>query len=83
MTRVRFMFYRLNQEAANREMEREYETSRSAQKHSDAEGLGFVIFILLIMDFLIPSWVFGPWFYVFNAFLILAIAVGVYDSLKP
>ena len=76
------LFYRLNQEAANREVEREYEASRSAQKYSDAEGLGFVIFILIIIDFVIPSWVFGPWFYVFNVFLILAIAVGIYDSFK-
>ncbi|MDG7016627.1 MAG: J domain-containing protein [Nitrososphaerota archaeon] len=76
------LFYRLNQEAANREVEREYEASRSAQKYNDAEGLGFVIFILIIIDFVIPLWVFGPWFYVFNAFLILAIAVGIYDSFK-
>ena len=76
------LFYRLNQEAANREVEREYEASRSAQRYNDAEALGFVIFILIIIDFVIPSWVFGPWFYVFNVFLILAIAVGIYDSLK-
>ena len=63
-------------------MEREYARSRSAQKYNDAEGLGFVIFILIIIDFVIPSWVFGPWFYVFNVFLILAIAVGIYDSFK-
>jgi hypothetical protein len=30
----------------------------------------------------IPSWVFGPWFYVFNAFLILAIAIGIYNQVK-
>ncbi len=76
------LFYRLNREAANREVEREYEASRSARKYSDAEGLGFVVFILIIIDFVIPSWVFGPWFYVFNVFLILAIAVGIYDSFK-
>jgi curved DNA-binding protein CbpA len=76
------LFYRLNQEAVNRELEREYEGSRSAQQYEDVEGLGFVIFILIIIDFVIPSWVFGPWFYVFNAFLILAITVGIYDSFK-
>ena len=73
------LFYRLNREAANRELEKEYESSRSAQQYSDAGGLAFMIFILLIIDFVIPTWVFGPWFYVFNAFIILAIAVGIYD----
>jgi len=52
------LFYRLNQAAANREPEREYESSRSAQQYGDAEGLGFVIFILLIIDFVIPSYFF-------------------------
>ncbi|MDG6977808.1 MAG: J domain-containing protein [Nitrososphaerota archaeon] len=76
------LFHRLNHEAANREIEREYERSRSAQQYEDAEGLGFLIFILVIIDFVIPSWVLGPWFYVFNAFLITAIAIGIYDSFK-
>ncbi len=76
------LFYRLNQAAANRELEREYEASRSAQQYDDAGGLAFMIFILLIIDFAIPTWVFGPWFYVFNAFIILGIAVGIYDQIK-
>lgn len=77
------LFFQLNQEAANREMEREYERSRSAQQYEDAEGLAFLIFGLIIIDFVTPHWVLGPWFYVFNAFLLLAIAVGVCDSFKP
>ena len=76
------LFYRLNQEAANREIEREYRSEESARQYSDMEGLGFVIFILVIIDFVIPSWVLGPWFYVLNAFLIPAIAVGIYDQFK-
>ncbi len=76
------LFYRLNQEAANHELEKEYEKSRSTQQYNDVEGPGFMIFILLIIDFVIPSWVFGPWFYVFNAFLIPGIAIGIYDSFK-
>ncbi len=76
------LFYRLNQAAANRELEREYEALRSAQRYDDAGGLGFMIFILLMIDFVIPTWVFGPWFYVFNGFLILAIAIGIYDQIK-
>ena len=39
-----------------------------------------MVFILLIIDFVIPWWVLGPWFYVINAFLIIGIAVGVRDS---
>ena len=76
------LFYRLNQEAANRETEREYEKQESGRKYSDAEGLGICIFALIIIDFFIPTWVFGPWFYVFNAFLLLAISVGIYDQFK-
>lgn len=76
------LFYRLNQAAANREIEREYVKESSARQYSDAEGLGFMIFILLTIDFGIPSWVFGPWFYVFNAFLLLAITIGIYDQFK-
>jgi curved DNA-binding protein CbpA len=75
-------FYRLNQEAANRELEREYEKERSARQYKDVEGLGFIIFILIVVDFFIPSWVLGPWFYVLNAFAILAIAVGIYEQIK-
>jgi curved DNA-binding protein CbpA len=76
------LFYRLNQETANREMEREYERERSEQQYKDAGGLAFIIFILIIVDFFVPSWVLGPWFYVLNAFAILTIVVGIYDSLK-
>jgi hypothetical protein len=76
------VFYRLNQEAANRELEREYEKERSARQYNDAGGLAFMIFIVLVVDFFIPSWVLGPWFYIFNAFFIPAIAFGIYDAFK-
>lgn len=56
------MFYKLNQEAGDRELEGEYEKERSAQQYKDVEGLGFGIFILIVVDFFIPSWVLGPWF---------------------
>lgn len=76
------LFYRLNQEAGRREEEREYEKSKSTQQYNDAEGVAFMIFILLIIDFVIPPWVLGPWFYVANVFFILAIGVGIYNSFK-
>ena len=76
------LFYRLNRAAADREMQREYEKAKSVRQYNDVEGLGFMIFILLIIDFVIPYWVLGPWFYVINAFLILGISVGIYDSFK-
>lgn len=76
------LFYRLNQAAADREERREYEKERSVQQFKDAGGLGFMIFILLIIDFVIPYWVLGPWFYLINAFLLLGITIGIYDSFK-
>ena len=76
------LFYRLNRAAADREEQREYEKVRSVQQYKDVEGLGFMIFILLIIDLVIPYWVLGPWFYVINVFLILGIAVGIHDSFK-
>lgn len=76
------LFYRLNQEAGRREEEREYTASSSAMQYDAAYSTGILVFFLLVLDFFIPSWVLGPWFYVFNAFLILAIAVGVRDSFR-
>lgn len=76
------LYYRLNRAAADREEQREYEKEKSVQQYKDVEGLGFIIFILIIVDFFIPSWVLGPWFYVLNAFAILAIAVGAYNQFK-
>ena len=76
------LFYRLNREAANREEEREYQKAKSARQYNDAGGLAFMIFILVVVDFFIPSWVLGPWFYALNIFAILAIVVGVYNQFK-
>ena len=76
------LFYRLNQEAANREEQREWETRKSAMDSSNAGSIAFIVFFLLILDFFIPSWVLGPWFYIINAFLILGVIVGVYDLAK-
>lgn len=76
------LFYRLNQETARREEEREWEAKKSALDSSTAGSIAFIVFFLLILDFAIPSWVLGPWFYVINVFLILGIIVGVYDLAK-
>ena len=76
------LFYRLNQETARREEEREWEAKKSALDSSTAGSVAFIVFFLLILDFAIPSWVLGPWFYVINVFLILGIVVGVYDLAK-
>ena len=76
------LFYRLNRAAADREEQREYEKETAVRQYKDAEGLGFMVFILLIIDFVMPWWVLGPWFYVIIAFLILALSVGVYDAFK-
>ena len=76
------LFYRLNQEAGRREQEREYTANSSAMQYDAAYSTGILVFFLLVLDFFIPSWVLGPWFHVFNALLILGIAVGVRDSLR-
>ena len=76
------LFYRLNQETARREDEREWEAKKSALDSSTAGSVAFIVFFLLILDFAIPSWVLGPWFYVINVFLVLGIVVGVYDLAK-
>jgi curved DNA-binding protein CbpA len=76
------LFYRLNQEAANREMERDWEAKKSAVDTDTAESIAFIVFFLLILDFIIPSWVLGPWFYIINGFLILGVVVGIYDLAK-
>lgn len=76
------LFYRLNQEATKREEEREWESNKSAVDSSTAGPVAFIVFFLLILDFAIPSWVLGPWFFVINAFLILGVVVGVYDLAK-
>ena len=76
------LFYRLNRAAADREEEREYEKETVVRQYKDAEGLGFMVFILLVIDFVIPYWVLGPWFYLINAFLLLGVTIGIYDSFK-
>ena len=76
------LFFRLNQEAARREDEREWEAKKSAMDNSTTGSVAFIVFFLLILDFVIPSWVLGPWFYVINVFLILGVAIGVHDLTK-
>ena len=53
-----------------------------ARRCSTTPHTGILVFFLLVLDFFIPSWVLGPWFLVFNAFIILGIAVGIRDSFR-
>ena len=71
--------YRVEREAERRETIREYEASRSAQQYDAAESTGILVFFLLLLDFEVPSWVLGPWYYVFNGFLLLCLAISVYQ----
>jgi curved DNA-binding protein CbpA len=73
-----FQYY-VEREATVRELKREYETSKSMEQTGIIESMGVILFGLLMIDFVIPSWVFGPWFYVFNAFLLLALVSGIYN----
>ena len=71
--------YQVEREAERRETVREYRASRSAQQHDAAESTGILVFFLLLLDFEVPSWVLGPWYYIFNGFLLLSIAVSAYQ----
>lgn len=77
-----FFRYHLEREIASREMKREYEAHKSAEQNDLVESLIVILFGLFIIDFVIPSWVFGPWYYVFNVFLILCLISGVYHWFK-
>jgi curved DNA-binding protein CbpA len=71
--------YQVEREAVRRETIREYQASRSAQQYDAAEGTGILVFSLLLLDFGVPSWVLGPWYYIFNAFLLLCLAISIYQ----
>ena len=75
--------YQVEREAERRETISEYEASRSAQRYDAAESTGILVFFLLLLDFEVPPWVLGPWYYIFNGFLILCIVIGIYQSLEP
>ena len=72
-------WYRVEREAERRETIREYEASRSTQQYDVAEITGILVFFLLLLDFEVPSWVLGPWYYVFNGFLLLSLAISIYQ----
>lgn len=74
--------YHLERDIARREIKREYEVYRSAEQNDLAESMTVILFGLIIIDFVIPSWVLGPWYYVFNAFLLLCLISGVYHWSK-
>ncbi len=76
------LFYRLGRDAERRETVREYEASRSVQQYDAAGSTAILIFFLLLLDFEVPSWVLGPWYYVINGFIILCIVMGIYQSFE-
>lgn len=73
--------YQLEREAAKRETKREYEGWKSARQDDIAQTTGTLIFFLILLN-LIPSWVLGAWWYIFNGFLLLSIAISIYDWFK-
>ncbi|MDG6978050.1 MAG: hypothetical protein JRN58_03120 [Nitrososphaerota archaeon] len=46
------------------------------------ESMAVILFGLFVIDFVIPLWVLGPWFYMFSAFLLLALVFGIYSWSK-
>ena len=74
--------YYVEREASARELNREYETSKSMEQTGIIESMGVILFGLFMIDFVIPSWVFGPWYYIFNVFLLLSLVSGIYSWFK-
>ncbi len=74
--------YYVEREVSAREMRREYAESKSREQTGIIESMLVILFGLFVIDFVIPTWVFGPWFYVFNAFLLLALVSGIYSWSK-
>lgn len=74
--------YYVEREVDAREVKREYEASKSLEQTDTIEGVLVILFGLFVIDFVIPSWVLGPWFYVLNAFLLLAFFTGFYNWSK-
>ena len=70
--------HRLEREATMREIKKEYEEYKSAHRDDVAQTTGYLVFFLILLN-LIPSWVLGPWFIVFNGFLLLCLAISVYE----
>ena len=69
--------YQQEREAAMRET-RDYEAWKSAHREEVAKTTATLLFFLVLLN-LIPSWVLGPWFIVFNAFLLLSLAISIYQ----
>ena len=55
---------------------------KTATDNSTAGTVAFIVYFLLILDFVIPNWVLGPWLYIINGFLILGVIVGIHDLAK-
>ncbi len=70
--------YRLEREAAMREMRSNYEAYTSARHDDTAKSIGTLLFFLFLLN-LVPSWVLGPWYFIFNAFLLLSLVISVYE----
>ena len=69
--------YQEEREAALRDT-RDYEAWKSAHREEVSETTGVLLFFLILLN-LIPSWVLGPWFITFDAFLLLSLAISIYQ----
>ena len=69
--------YQQEREAAIRET-RNYEAWKSAHREEVAKTTAPLLFFLVLLN-LIPSWVLGPWYLIFHAFLLLSVAISIYQ----
>ncbi|MDV3277591.1 MAG: DnaJ domain-containing protein [Nitrososphaerales archaeon] len=70
--------YHLEREATMREMRSDYEAYKSARRDDIAKTTGTLLFFLFLLN-LVPSWVLGPWYFIFNGFLLLSLGISVYE----
>ncbi|QQG49575.1 MAG: J domain-containing protein [archaeon] len=76
------LLYRLNKEAVRREAKREDDAWRSTRRNDGAETTGVLLFFLLTFDFVIPPSVSGHWYFVFNGFILLCLAISVHEWVR-
>jgi|GEM_PF-4677654 len=69
--------YPQEREAATRGS-KSYEALRSAHREEVIKTTVTLIFFLILLN-AIPSWVFGSWLIIFNAFFLLSIAICIYE----
>lgn len=73
--------YQQQREAAVRDA-KAWEAYKWEQRGEAVKTIIGSIFFLFVLNAMIPSFVFGPWRYVFNGFIILCLIVGIHQLVE-